>query len=220
MNNAYVYVLIDPIKNYIFYVGKGTGRRDLSHLKPSVWKNPQHTTNPYLYGKIKKLIENNTPPYVVRIIENITEYDAYQYEGKLIEKMGRQYVDGGILLNISDFKGGSYRGQSKKWSEERKNNYRQKCKTNRIYNPTYNELYKEYVIDNFSRKFIAYRHNISEALVKRRLTELKIKKPREKCYPSKNEFKCINCNKIFFTPRCINNRKFCSAKCYRGYNEI
>ena len=49
MNECYIYVLRDPSDNSIFYVGKGTGYRDTSHLRPSMWNNPKNTVNPFLY---------------------------------------------------------------------------------------------------------------------------------------------------------------------------
>jgi hypothetical protein len=69
MNNCYVYVLVDPITDEIFYVGKGTAYRDSSHLKPSSWNDPKNTVNPFLYFKIKSLMENKTPPIIKRLHE-------------------------------------------------------------------------------------------------------------------------------------------------------
>jgi len=220
MNDSYVYALIDPTDDSIFYVGKGTGYRDSSHFKPSMWKRPEDTVNPFLYYKIKSLFENDTPPQIIRLLENVSEEVAYEYESNIISEMGRRFVDGGKLFNISDFKGGSNKGHKKPWSEERKQEHKQRCKRDRIYDPSYEDLFDEYVIKNLSRKQISEKYDVSEVLVKKRLQELKIKKPKEKCYPSKNRFECITCKKIFFTPNSLKQRKYCSRACYRSNDEF
>lgn len=220
MDNNYVYALIDPNTDEIFYVGKGTGYRDSSHLKPSMWNNPKDTVNPFLYYKIRSLMESDTPPGITRLLENVSEKEAYDFEHKLITDMGRKYVDGGQLLNISDFKGGSFSGKSKPWSEKRRSEYRIACKKNRIYDPDYDVLFEEYVIQNKTRQEIATTYNISESLLKKRLQQLGIVKPKEKCYPEKNSFVCIRCNKNFLTSKSITKRKYCSKKCYRNIDEI
>jgi hypothetical protein len=220
MNNSYVYALVDPNNDSIFYVGKGTGYRDVSHFKPSMWSNPEKTNNPFLYFKIKSLFEKDTPPQTIRLLENVSEDVAYEYESDIIKKMGRRFVDGGELFNISDFKGGSHIGQNKPWTKERHEKHKQKCKQTRIYDPSFQKLFQEYVEENLTRKQIAEKYNISEVLVKKRLQELKIKKPKQKCYPNKNTFRCIRCDKIFFTPKSLKNRKYCSKTCYRSDDEF
>lgn len=220
MRETYVYALIDPTNKTIFYIGKGTGYRDSSHMKPSMWKNPEKTSNPFLYYKIKSLMDNDTPPQTIRLLENVSEEEAYEYENQLIIKYGRRFVDGGILFNISDFKGGSFHGRKKPWSEERRINHKKLCKNNRMYNPTYDELYRDYILNNFTREQISIQNNISESLVKKRLQEYNIIKPKENLYPKKNKFICIKCDRNFFTPKSVSKRKYCSRKCYRSIDEI
>lgn len=36
-NVYYVYGLVNPIDDTIFYIGKGSGKRAYDHLKPSGW---------------------------------------------------------------------------------------------------------------------------------------------------------------------------------------
>jgi hypothetical protein len=205
-----VYALVDPKNNQIFYIGKGKKYRPTAHLKPSVWKNPKNTTNPFLYFKIKSLMENNVVPEIQILYETDSEEAAYNKELELIHLYGRRFVDGGQLFNITDTKGGP--STSKPWSEERKINYKVQCKKIRIYDPTYDELYNDFITLNLTRKQIALKYNCSDVLIKKRLQELNIKKPKSKRYPSKNKWTCPICGKDFDTPNSV-KRKFCSWKC-------
>lgn len=220
MNNSYVYVLVDTTNDSIFYVGKGTGYRDSSHLKPSMWNNPETTTNPFLYYKIRSLMENDTPPQIIRLLENVSEEEAYQYENQLINNLGRRFVDGGQLFNISDFKGGSFVGCQKPWSDERKKKFKDDCKKTRMYDPDYETLFDQYITQNMTREDIALKNNISVSLLKKRLQHFGIIKPKQKCYPERNKFVCIHCNTEFFVPKSVLDRKYCSRKCYRSVDEI
>jgi hypothetical protein len=215
MNDCYVYALIDPITKEMFYVGKGTGYRDKSHLKPSLWKNPKDTTNPFLYYKIRSLMLSDTPPIIERLYENIHENEAYEIENKLIEQHGRRFVDsGGKLFNISEFMGGNKKGATFAWSEERIKTHQTKCKEKRKYDPTYDELYSEYISENLTRKQIAEKHNVSNALVKKRLHFFGIHKPSHLQYPQKNQHECSECKDAFTTPASVKDRKYCSRVCY------
>jgi len=221
MNNCYVYVLLDPITQEIFYVGKGTGSRDSSHLKPSLWNNPKNTVNPFLYFKIKSLMENKTPPIIKRLHENISEDVAYNIENNYIKQYGRRFLDNnGKLFNISDFKGGSAVGKKKPWSDDRKEKHKCYWRERRKYNPSYDELYNDYIVNNLKRKEISEKYNISDVLVKKRLNEFGIIKPKKLAYPQRNEYTCIVCSKKFETPLSVKVRKYCSNKCYRNNNAI
>jgi hypothetical protein len=219
MNDCYVYFLIDPTTDAIFYVGKGTNYRDYSHIKPSLWKNPEKTSNPFLYYKIKSLMENDTPPIIKRIKENISEGEAYNLEAAYIQQYGRRFVDGGSLFNLSDFVGGSYSGQKKPWSEERKLKHRELNKKKRIYDPTYEDLFHDYINCGMTRFEISKKYNVSESLIKNRLKSLGIIKPKEKCYPTKNSFICVCCQKNFLMPNSCKKRKYCSRECFRKSKE-
>ena len=212
-NSAYVYLLIDPNTNEPFYVGKGHGYRDHSHMKPHKLKNPQDTTNPFLYHKINSLCEKGTPPTVKRVYENLSEEKAYEIEHKLIEEYGRRFVDGGKLFNISATKGGTPIGIAKPWSEEAKEHFRIWCKANRKYDPTYQELWHDYIVCGKTREMIAEENGVSVVLVKLRLKELQIKKPKNIRYPERNKWKCQECGVDFTTPKSVESRKYCSIRC-------
>ena len=211
----YVYFLIDPTTDEIFYVGKGSNYRDFSHLKPSLWSNPKCTPNPFLYYKIKSLMEKDTPPIIKRVADNISEDDAYNLENFYILKYGRRFVDGGILFNISDLKGGSIGGRSKPWSSERKCSYQKMCRNKRLYDPSFDELFEDYISKGFHRKTIAKMYGVSESLVKIRLKELGIIKPKNLCYPPRNVFVCEKCGKEFTSSHSVKKRKYCSNICKR-----
>lgn len=212
-SDAYVYLLIDPNTNEPFYVGKGHDYRDKAHLKPHKLINPLDTTNPFLYFKIQSLVRSGTPPTIKRIHENLTEQDAYNIEHELIMQYGRRFVDGGKLFNISDTKGGLPKGMPKPWSKEAKEHFRLLCKIMRKYDPTYEVLYEDYITLEKTREQIAKDNGVSIALVKKRLKELGIVKPKSVRYPKRNEWKCSICGIDFTTPHSVNSRKYCSLLC-------
>lgn len=122
-NRFYVYHIINPLEDRIFYVGKGTGDRCKQHLTDK----KEYAFNKRLNGYIRNLISNNTPPIIVKIAENLLEEDAYQLEEFEIKKYGRVGFDeGGILLNILDsgrppcFRGENHPWWGRKHTEESK----------------------------------------------------------------------------------------------------
>lgn len=101
----YIYAYLDPRKpgefTYInneynisicfnfepFYIGKGTDRRDLSHLN-SKFLFKKRMPHPF-YDKLKKFKKNNIQPIVIRIIDNLTDENyAFILENKIIELIG------------------------------------------------------------------------------------------------------------------------------------
>tara|TARA_R110000772_G_scaffold266865_1_gene389933 strand:+ start:234 stop:992 length:759 start_codon:yes stop_codon:yes gene_type:complete len=93
----YVYHIINPITFRLFYVGKGEGYRCRQHLTDK----REYAHNKRLNGYIRNLIENNTPPTIIKIAENLIEEYAYELEELEIKKYGRVgFEENGILLNI------------------------------------------------------------------------------------------------------------------------
>ena len=93
----YVYHLINPETNRVFYVGKGTGRRCKQHLTDK----KEYAVNKRLNGYIRNLMEKGTPPVIHKILDNVTEEVAYEFESRQIQEFGRVgYEDDGVLLNI------------------------------------------------------------------------------------------------------------------------
>lgn len=90
----YVYGLVNPIDNQIFYVGKGSGKRAYDHLKPSGWGK-----NPHKLYKIKKIRSSGNEPYVIFLYENLDEDTAFKMEISEIKRLR----DGGVdLTNMTD----------------------------------------------------------------------------------------------------------------------
>lgn len=92
MDNFYTYMYFDPRKpgKYDYddltfdfepiYVGKGQGNRYLKHLKDKT-----HTIKA---TKIRKIISDGFDPIIVKIKENISEFDAKQLEAEIMKKIG------------------------------------------------------------------------------------------------------------------------------------
>lgn len=112
-SDFYVYVLLDPRKpgNYEygplkfkhepFYVGKGKGRRDISHFRPgNLRKDSERIKNTKKTNKIRKIVEAGFTPLSVRIKSNVREVSAFKYEVKAIELIGRGKK--GPLVNCTD----------------------------------------------------------------------------------------------------------------------
>jgi hypothetical protein len=119
----YVYHIINPITNRIFYIGKGCGSRCKQHLTDK----KEYAFNKRLNGYIRNLIDDNNIPIITKVAENLNEEEAYLLEESQIKKYGRVGFDeNGILLNILEsgrppsFKGEDHHWWGKKHSEESK----------------------------------------------------------------------------------------------------
>ena len=216
MNNFYVYVYKDPKTLQPFYIGKGSNYRAYVHLRTKNWKSPQTTTNPFFFFKIKSIMQTNERPVIEKLFENLSEQEAYQKENELIIFYGRKFgPERGILLNISSDKGTiNIRKKPQIWSEIRKKEFRATCKKNRKYDPTFDELFDDYIIKNKTREKIAIENKVSVVLVKKRLQFFGIIKPKDLRYSTKNKFVCDICKSIFERPNSIKQAKYCSRKCY------
>jgi hypothetical protein len=106
----YVYVYLDPRKPGLFkygelkfgyepfYIGKGHGNRCYSGIKncrkiEEKW---------YKWKKIKKIKEVGLEPIVIKIIQKITEAEAFLKEKELIGIIGRFKLKTGPLTNMTD----------------------------------------------------------------------------------------------------------------------
>ena len=213
--NFYVYELIDPDNDKVFYVGKGSKYRCKSHFKKSAWANPGNHHNPYLSCKMKELMEKNTLPKINIVKQNLNESEAYDLELELILRYGRKYGGNreGILLNISAERGWCRGRKMKKWTEERRYRHKELCKSLRKYDPTYEEIYNDFIICGMKRKEMAERYKVSEVLIKKRLQEHKITRSKFPEFRPRNQYKCENCGKIFLTHKSVKNRLHCSKEC-------
>lgn len=102
-SDFYVYALLDPRRPGVFeygklqflfepfYVGKGTGNRDRSHFRlGNIRVDKKRIVSPHKVNKILKILEVGLEPITVRIRIGLTESKAFDYELKLIERIGRK----------------------------------------------------------------------------------------------------------------------------------
>jgi hypothetical protein len=85
-NKYYIYAHINPLKNEIFYIGKGSGKRKIRKERNPFWKNIVKK-----YGYIIDILE-----------EGLTETEAFEREIFYIQKIGRRDLDKGPLVNLTD----------------------------------------------------------------------------------------------------------------------
>ena len=78
---SYVYCLIDPIKNEIFYIGKGFGNRVFAHLGEAI-KSPKSSDK---LDRIREIREKGKEPIHYIIRHNLTDDEAKKLEGALID---------------------------------------------------------------------------------------------------------------------------------------
>ena len=83
----YVYNLIDPRDNSVFYIGKGKGNRMYKHEKYTL-NNKLPNGNKSLFDKIKEIKMNNLDIIYKKVFETDDETLAYQFENKLINEVG------------------------------------------------------------------------------------------------------------------------------------
>lgn len=148
-NSYYVYHLINPITNRIFYVGKGKGLRCKQHLTDK--QNTCHNTR--LNGYIRNLVNSGNPPTIVKVLENVNEREAYEIEELQISLYGRVgYESGGILLNILSSgrppvqKGKNHPWYGRKHSEESKQRMSESQKGHLMSEATILKMSKTYIV--------------------------------------------------------------------------
>lgn len=83
----YVYNLIDPRDNSIFYIGKGKGNRMYKHEQYAL-NNKLPNGNKNLFDKIIEIKLNNLEIIYNKVLETEDEMEAYEFENKLINEIG------------------------------------------------------------------------------------------------------------------------------------
>jgi hypothetical protein len=123
----YVYALIDPRDNTIFYVGKGQKDRASVHTK--LVKLGKPSENPYKDNVIKNILNEGLEPIIDYVLHTSNEADAYKLEEDLIKQYGRRkYDEGGILTNLCE----NATPPHGEYSLERRQKYRDRMIGNKI----------------------------------------------------------------------------------------
>lgn len=81
----YVYVLIDPRDQEVFYVGKGCGKRHAAHLKE--WKAGR-VVNAAKFTRIGEIVRSGNKPISKIVLDGLQERRAFAEERLLIAKIG------------------------------------------------------------------------------------------------------------------------------------
>ncbi|WP_396600923.1 GIY-YIG nuclease family protein [Algibacter sp. R77976] len=92
----YVYGLIDPRNNQYFYIGKGKGKRYLSHLKPN-----KLDFNSSKLNRIKEIQNSGFQVKFDILFPYLEEETAFELERLIIYKLGREVLNEGILTNLT-----------------------------------------------------------------------------------------------------------------------
>jgi hypothetical protein len=100
-HNYYVYALIDPRNNEIFYIGKGKNQRYNDHKIDDPRDGNREKKN-----KIKEIKLSGNKVRIVKLLEYINEETAFKIEEILIYNIGRKAFNEGTLTNFN--KGGNY----------------------------------------------------------------------------------------------------------------
>jgi antitoxin component YwqK of YwqJK toxin-antitoxin module len=96
MKDFYVYGLIDPRTNSIFYIGKGKGKRVFQHFN----EEEDYHSNTEKLKIIKEIQKEGLDVNHFFIVENLNEDAALLLERLLIYRIGRNIFDEGCLTNI------------------------------------------------------------------------------------------------------------------------
>jgi len=96
--NYYVYSLVDPRNNKVFYIGKGTGNRIFAHIQGIVEKNRKSEK----IELIKDILSSELDVIHFIIRHGLTEKEAYEIESAIIDFIG--------LENLTNIVSGHYSG--------------------------------------------------------------------------------------------------------------
>ena len=120
-NSFYVYLLLDPRRDYLpFYVGKGKGNRAHHHLR----YESHAKINRFKKAVIDKIKEANRDVKIKIWKDGLSEEEAFNLEKDLIQRFGRRDLGTGILTNLSD---GGHGNSGRRFSEEHKRKLSEKA---------------------------------------------------------------------------------------------
>lgn len=196
----YVYIYLDPRKpgEYIYgdlsfthepiYVGKGHGQRMYNHLKESQLKNKNLKNN-----KINKILSEGLKPIIKKVFDNLEEFDAYELERNIVDKIGRIQKNEGPLVNMSD--GGKGGSSGVVFTEEqllKKSIASKKCQSV----PSYRKMRSIIAKNNFNNEEFRKKH---KEAVKKSLTSESIKKGKMWLLDEEKKVEMINKLKMYLS---------------------
>lgn len=97
----YVYLLIDPPTNKVFYVGKGTGNRVFNHVKMAL-ETPLESDK---LEKIRLILSKGKQVKHVIIRHGLTEKEAFEVEAALIDYIDIENLTNKVIGQHSDSRG-------------------------------------------------------------------------------------------------------------------
>lgn len=98
----YIYLLIDPENNKVFYVGKGKGNRINQHLLGAL-NNKTHETEKI--KKIRKIQNSGLEVKHVVLRHNLTQEEAFEVEGAVIDVLGKNNLTNIVKGHHAEDKG-------------------------------------------------------------------------------------------------------------------
>lgn len=119
VNEFYVYFLIDPRDNEVFYVGKGKGHRIIQHLKNhakfQTYLDSKNTPegkekykgkgyfsfgNTSMFYRMSEIEKSGKTTLTKKVIEDISEESAFVLEEILVDRFGMKAFGQGALTNL------------------------------------------------------------------------------------------------------------------------
>jgi hypothetical protein len=91
-----------------FYVGKGKNSRMYTLLRWAKGLKFVKDGNLHKYNRTKSILSEGKEPYIIKIGENLSEWDAFSLENKTVIRIGRRDLGKGPLTNLNDGGGKTY----------------------------------------------------------------------------------------------------------------
>lgn len=130
----YTYVLINPISNKPFYVGKGKGtrKRYMDHFSEAI---KGKGSNKHKINTIRKIIRDGHDVIVDVVFGSTSEKECLEKEVDLIAQYGRRDISTGILTNLTNG-GEGVSGFVFTETQRKERSERQQGKNNHMYGKT------------------------------------------------------------------------------------
>lgn len=100
----YVYLLIDPRDQKIFYVGKGKGNRVFAHINDAL----ENETVSDKLDKIRAIVKEHggINHYIIR--HGLSENEAFLLESTIIDLLSNRIFNNSAVANLTNIQGGHY----------------------------------------------------------------------------------------------------------------